>query len=136
MAASPKSPPIKPSALPAGIVGTARANYLRGSTHKTREVARLIKERPVVQALAILAATNKGPARALSRIVQSAAANAVHQHPQLNATGLRIARITINDGPMWKRFKAVAMGRATRIRKRTSHITIEVASMGAVEGRG
>ena len=128
MAASAKSPPTKPSAVPVSVVGVARANYLRGSTHKTREVARLIKERPVVQALAILAAVNKRPAHALSLIVRSAAANALQQHPQLTESTLRIARIVVNDGPMWKRFKAVAMGRATRIRKRTSHITVEIAS--------
>ena len=128
MAASPKSPPTKPSAAPGAIVGVAHARYIRGSTHKTREVARLVRQRPVTQALAMLAATNKRPARTLSTIVKSAAANALHQHPQLTEGALRIAQIVINDGPMWKRFKAVAMGRATRIRKRTSHITVEITS--------
>ena len=128
MAASPKPQPTKPNAAPAGIVGVARAHYIRGSTHKTREVARLIKERSVVHALAILAATNKRPARVLSLIVKSAAANAMHQHPQLTEDALQITRIVINDGPMWKRFKAAAMGRATRIRKRTSHIMVEIAA--------
>ena len=128
MAAPPKSPPTKPNAAPLGIVGVARAHYIRGSTHKTREVARLIKERRVTQALAILAATNKRPARTLATIVKSAAANALQQHPQLTEEALQIARIIVNDGPMWKRFRAAAMGRATRIRKRTSHITVEIAA--------
>ena len=129
MAASPKSPSTKPNAPPAAsIVGVANARYIRGSTHKAREVARLVREKPVTEAFAILAATNKRPARTLSTILKSATANALHQHPQLTESALRIARIIINDGPMWKRFRAVAMGRATRIRKRTSHITVEITS--------
>ena len=129
MAASPKSPQKKlEAAPPAGVVGVAHARYIRGSTHKTREVARLVRERPVTQALAILAATNKRPAHMLSIIVKSAAANALHQHPQLTEGVLRIARIVVNDGPMWKRFRAAAMGRATKIRKRTSHITVEITT--------
>ena len=126
MAASAKPQPTRPSA-PA-LVGVARAHYIRGSTHKTRQVARLVRERPVVEALAILAATNKRPAKTLSLIVKSAAANALHRYPQLTEATLQIQRIIVNDGPMWKRFKAVAMGRATRIRKRTSHITVEIVS--------
>ena len=130
MAASPSQhPQKKPSPAPAvSVVGVARARYLRGSTHKTREVARLIRKRTVTQALAILAATNKRPARSLSDIVKSATANALRQYPQLTEGTLSIARIIVDDGPMWKRFRAAAMGRATRIRKRTSHITIEIAS--------
>lgn len=129
MVASPKSPQKKPEAVaPAGVVGVAHARFIRGSTHKTREVARLVRERPVAQALAILTATNKRLARTLSTVVKSAAANALHQHPQLTEGALRIARIVVNEGPMWKRFRAAAMGRATKIRKRTSHITVEVTA--------
>ena len=129
MAESAKPPQTKRNAAPtANVVGVARARFLRGSTHKTREVARLIRERSVTEALAILAVTNKRPAHALSLIVKSATANALRRYPQLTESGLSIARIIVNDGPMWKRFRAVAMGRATPIRKRTSHITVEITS--------
>ena len=134
MAASPKPHSKRPNdapaaqAGPAGVVGVAHARFVRGSTHKTREVARLVKARPVAQALAILATANKRPAHTLSLIVRSATANAMHRYPQLNEQSLRIARILVNDGPMWKRFRAAAMGRATKIRKRTSHITVEIAA--------
>lgn len=134
MAALPKPQAKRPKAEAAaaaahpGVVGVARAHYTRGSTHKTRQVARLVKDRSVVEAMAILATTNKRPARILALVMKSAAANALQQHPQLTEGALRIARIVINEGPMWKRFRAVAMGRATKIRKRTSHITIELSA--------
>jgi len=110
------------------VVGIARARFVRGSARKTRDVARLIKDRPVTQAVAVLAATNKRPAAVLSKVLKAALANTLQRHPQLTPHGLRIARIVVNEGPMAKRFRAAAMGRATRIRKRTSHITIELTT--------
>lgn len=132
MAASAKPQPKKPeAAVPGAVVGLARGRFIRGSTRKTREVARLVRARPVTEALAILATANKRAARALSVVMRSAAANALQRHPQLTPEALRVTRIVIDEGPMWKRFRAVAMGRATRIRKRTSHITVELSGGAA-----
>ena len=77
----------------------------------------------VAEARAILAFTPRQAAKAWSKLLESAVANAENNH-ELIGDELRIASVTADEGPTLKRFRPRAMGRATRIRKRTSHLTI------------
>jgi ribosomal protein L22 len=76
-----------------------------------------------VDARAILATTPRAVARDWSKVLESAIANAENNH-ELVGEDLRIKSITADEGPTLKRFRPRAMGRATKIRKRTSHLTI------------
>jgi large subunit ribosomal protein L22 len=109
-------------------VSVARARHIRGSTRRLRDVAYLVRGQSVSRAIPILASTNKKAAKVLSKVIHAAMANAIQQHPHVTQQSLQIGRIMIDEGPMWKRFRAAAMGRATTIRKRTSHITVELAT--------
>ena len=82
-----------------------------------------IRGKSVLEARAILALTPRHVARDWSKLLESAVANAEHNH-ELLGDDLRIASVTADEGPTLKRFRPRAMGRATRIRKRTSHLTI------------
>lgn len=105
----------------------AKLKNLRISPRKVRLVADAIRGRNVVEALDILELTFKRSATPLYKLVKSAAANAESQSG-LRAEQLVISRIEVGEGPTMKRFMPRAQGRATLIRKRTSHITIEVSS--------
>ena len=82
-----------------------------------------IRGKSVQEARAILAHTPRAVARDWSKVLESAIANAEHNH-ELVGDELRIAAVYADAGPTLKRFRPRAMGRATRIRKRTSHLTI------------
>jgi len=101
----------------------ATAKYLRISPSKARLVARLVKGKKVDQALAILAFTNKKFARRLTKLIRSALANEEH-NTGLDVDKLWVKNVLVDQGPMWKRWIPRAMGRATMIRKRTSHVTV------------
>lgn len=103
----------------------AVAKFIRVSPRKTRIVADSVKGKPVEDALNILRFTPKKPARILSKVLYSAIANA-EQKPGVDVDALIVDKIIVNEGPTWKRIQPRAMGRAYRIRKRTSHITIVV----------
>ncbi|MCM0753727.1 50S ribosomal protein L22 [Desulfovibrio aminophilus] len=103
----------------------AVAKFLRVSPRKTRLVAENIRGKAVEDALNILKFTPKKPARYLSKVLYSAIANA-EQLPGVDVDSLVVDTVLVNEGPMWKRIMPRAMGRAYRIRKRTSHITIVV----------
>lgn len=107
----------------------AKARFLRMSGRKIRRVADLIRGRNVEEALNILHFTPKSAALPLEKTLQSAAANALASAgtAKLKAEDLYIKDIYIDGGPILKRIRAVGMGRAYRIRKRTAHITIRVA---------
>lgn len=104
---------------------TARARFIRVSPRKTRLVADNIRNQPVEEALNILRYTEKKPAKALYKVLYSALSNA-ESSSSLDVENLYVKRVCIDEGPTWKRIKPRAMGRATRIRKRTSHITVIV----------
>ncbi|HMM37847.1 MAG TPA: 50S ribosomal protein L22 [Desulfovibrio sp.] len=106
----------------------AVAKFLRVSPRKTRLVAENIRGKAVEDALNILKFTPKKPARYLSKVLYSAIANA-EQLPGVDVDSLVVDTVLVNEGPMWKRIMPRAMGRAYRIRKRTSHITIVVKEM-------
>jgi len=101
----------------------AHAKYVRTSARKARLVCDHIRGKSVDEAFAILAHTPRHVAEDWRKLLQSAVANAEHNH-ELIGDDLRIASVTADEGPTLKRFRPRAMGRATRIRKRTSHLTI------------
>ncbi len=103
----------------------AVAKFIRVSPRKTRLVAENIKGKDVEDALNILRFTPKKPAKILSKVLYSAISNA-EQMPGVDVDSLIVDTVVVNEGPTWKRIQPRAMGRAYRIRKRTSHITIVV----------
>jgi len=108
----------------------AKARFLRGSARKMRQVLDLIRGRNVEEALNILRFTRKRSAESLEKVVRSAVANAqnVHGDKIHDPNTLTIVEAICDDGPMMKRIMPRAMGRAYRIRKRTCHLKIVVAS--------
>lgn len=108
----------------------ARATYLRGSARKMRQVMDLVRGRNVEEALSILRFTHKKNSVVLEKVIRSAVANAqnIHGDKLHDPNTLRIVDAQCDDGPMMKRFRPRAMGRATRIRKRTCHVKVIVAT--------
>ena len=103
----------------------ATAKYVRISPRKARIVADIIKGKPVEDALNILKYTPKKAARIINKVLNSALANA-EQNYTLDVDNLYVKQVRIDGGPSWKRIQPRAMGRAYRILKRTSHITVIV----------
>lgn len=101
----------------------AVTRYVRIAPRKVRIVTELVKGKPAEEALTILKFLPKKAARLVSKTLQSAVANA-EQNPNIDVDTLYIKRIYVDGGPSMKRWRARAMGRATRILKRSSHITI------------
>jgi large subunit ribosomal protein L22 len=101
----------------------AVTRYVRIAPRKARLVTELIKGKPVEEALTILGFVPKKAARLLDKTLRSAVANA-EQNPNIDVDTLYIKRIFVDGGPTMKRWRARAMGRATKIIKRTSHITV------------
>jgi large subunit ribosomal protein L22 len=104
----------------------AKGRYLRIAPRKVRLVADEIRGRKVESALQLLKYTNKKAARLMEKVLKAAIANAEHSDGMGSVEDLRISRIQVDGGPVLKRFMARAMGRATRIHKRTSHVTVVV----------
>jgi large subunit ribosomal protein L22 len=109
---------------------TAGARYLRISSTKLNQVAALIRGQHIDEARRILAFTPKAAAHELSKVLEAAIANAEHNH-DLSAHELFVKEVKADEGPTLKRFRPRALGRAYRIRKRTSHIHIIVERRGA-----
>lgn len=103
----------------------ATAKYMRISPQKARLVARNIQGKPVEEALNILKFTPKKSSGVLAKVLNSAVANA-EQLPGIDIDSLFVQEVVVNEGPRLKRFMPRAMGRANRIIKRTSHITVVV----------
>ena len=101
----------------------AKARYVRVAPRKARLVADQIRGLPVDEARTLLTFSSRGAARDLLRLLDSAAANAEANH-ELVADDLRIAAVSVDEGPTLKRWRARARGRATRIEKKTSHISV------------
>ena len=101
----------------------AKLSYARISSRKVKIVIDMIRNKTVGEAMGILKTTPKAASELLIKLLQSAAANAVNNH-NMNADSLYVAEIFANQGPTLKRVRPRAQGRAFRIRKRTSHITI------------
>jgi len=101
----------------------AVTRYVRISPRKARLVTELIKGKPVEEALTLLRFVPKKAARLVDKTLRSALANA-EQNPNIDVDTLYIKRIFVDGGPTMKRWRARAMGRATKILKRSSHITV------------
>jgi ribosomal protein L22 len=108
--------------LPPPVV-RAQARYVRSSARKARLVCDHIRGKSVQDARAILAHTPRAVARDWSKLLESAVANAENNH-ELVGEDLYVKAVHADEGPTIKRFRPRAMGRATRIRKRTAHLTI------------
>jgi large subunit ribosomal protein L22 len=105
------------------VLVRAQAKYVRTSARKARLVCDHIRGKSVDEARAVLAHTPRAVARDWSKLLESAIANAEHNH-ELIGEDLRVFAVSADEGPTLKRFRPRAMGRATRIRKRTTHLTI------------
>ena len=106
----------------------AQARYVRMTPMKCRRVIDLVRGLPVNEALDILRFAPQAASEPIGKVVASAAANAEH-NKNLQRADLIIAQAYVDEGPTLKRFRPRAQGRAFRIRKRTSHITIVVQSV-------
>ncbi|MDI3257791.1 MAG: 50S ribosomal protein L22 [Kyrpidia sp.] len=105
---------------------TAVARYIRIAPRKVRLVVDLIRGKSVGEALAILKHTPKAASPVVEKVVRSAVANAAHNY-DMDVDRLYISKICVDPGPTLKRFQPHAQGRAFRILKRTSHITVVVS---------
>jgi len=106
-----------------------QVKYVRSSAYKAREVLDLIRDLPVTQALEVLEFTERDIARVILKALESAIANAAHDHGLPEADELFVSACYADEGPTLKRWRPRARGRATRIRKRTCHITIIVSRL-------
>jgi ribosomal protein L22 len=128
-AEEPPAEKPKPAAKPAPVatngrpVVKAHAKYVRTSARKARLVCDHIRGKSVIEARAILAHTPRAVAEDWEKLLNSAVANAEHNH-ELLGEDLKILSVTADEGPTLKRFRPRAMGRASAIRKRTSHLSI------------
>jgi ribosomal protein L22 len=113
----------------------AHAKYVRTSARKAQMVCVHIRGKTVPEARAVLAFTPRAAARDWSKLLESAIANAEHNH-ELIGDELRVAEAYADQGPTLKRFRPRAMGRATRIRKRTSHLTIGLTPVETLASPG
>lgn len=107
----------------------AITRFVRLSPRKARLVADQVRGKPVEEALNILKFVPKRSAAVVAKTLRSAVANA-EATQSVDVDRLYVKRITVDEGGMWKRFMPRAMGRATRIRKRLSHITVVVDEKG------
>jgi large subunit ribosomal protein L22 len=110
------------------VATKATARYLKGSATKARQVLDLIRGLDVRRADEVLQFTDRGAAQEVRKVLASAVANAVHNDNQ-DADELFVLACFADEGPTLKRFRPRARGRASRIRKRTCHITVIVARM-------
>jgi large subunit ribosomal protein L22 len=109
-------------------IAFARATHVRVTPMKARRIVDLIRGMDAKQALGVLKFAPQAASEPVAKVLASAIANAEHnQH--LDPDTLVISRAYVDEGPTLKRFRPRAQGRAYRIRKRTSHITIEVESI-------
>jgi large subunit ribosomal protein L22 len=107
--------------------GTARASarFVRVTPQKARRVVDLIRGLPTAEAQAILRFAPQSASEPVGKVLDSAIANAEHNH-DLDPRSLVVSEAFVDEGPTLKRFRPRAQGRAYRIRKRTSHITVVV----------
>ena len=108
--------------------------YVRISPRKVRPVIPLVKGKGPEEAIAILFSVKKKASQYLIDLIKSAVANAKRMQG-IDVSSLCVSNIIASGGPQMKRFRAASMGRASQIRKRTSHITVELDYLAARAGR-
>jgi large subunit ribosomal protein L22 len=101
----------------------ASSRYVRMAPRKARLVADQVRGLPVPEARTLLEFSTRGAARDIQKLIDSATANAEANH-DLVGDEMRVAEITVDEGPTLKRWRARARGRATRIDKRTCHVKV------------
>lgn len=114
---------------------TAKARYVRVSASKARRVIDLVRGKSVEEALDILRWAPQAASEPVAKVIASAAANA-QNNEGLDPSTLVVATVYADEGPTAKRIRPRAQGRAFRIRKRTSHITVIVESRPSRSDRG
>ncbi len=102
----------------------AKGRYVRVSPRKARLVADLVRGKNAEQAIDILKFTPKKAAKDITKVIKSAVSNAEENHGVRDVSVLKIKEIKVDGGPVLKRYMPRAYGRATMIRKKTSHITV------------
>ena len=107
------------------MISKASANFVRISPRKVRYVIDLIRRKSVPQARSILAGSPRRAGGIVKKLLDQAV-NAAERNSQLHAPDLVISKVLADGGPSMKRFRAATMGRANRIKKRTSHIQLEL----------
>jgi large subunit ribosomal protein L22 len=113
---------------PAAQESIAVAKFIRISPTKARQVIDLIRGRHVDDARRVLRFSERAASRTITKVLESAVANAEHNE-SLPADELFVSRAWIDEGPTLRRYRPRALGRATRIRKRTCHISVVVSRM-------
>ena len=106
------------------MIVKAEAKFLRISPTKVRRVIDLIRYKDVLEAKSILSSSSQRPKEYLIKILNQAQSNA--KVKGFSPQQLYISKIICDKGPIWKRYKAAAFGRAAPIKKRTAHIRIEL----------
>ncbi len=104
----------------------AVVKFVRIAPRKAKLVVDLIRGKEVGEAIAILRHTPKAASPIVEKLLNSAIANAEHNY-SMDPNNLKISEVYVDNGPIMKRFRPRAMGRASRINKRTSHITLVVS---------
>src|SRR6478609_4481987 len=125
-AAKAKKEPAKKAAPKAPVappVVRASARYVRIAPRKARLIADQVRGLHIEKARALLQFSPRGAAEDIHKLIDSAAANAENNH-DLIGDEMKVSSITVDEGPTLKRFRPRAMGRATPIHKRTSHIAV------------
>jgi ribosomal protein L22 len=116
----------KKAVKPAPIVVRASSRYVRIAPRKARLVADQVRGLQIDRARALLQFSPRSAAQDIAKLIESAASNAENNH-DLVADEMRVAEITVDEGPTIKRFRPRALGRATPINKRTSHIAVALS---------
>jgi ribosomal protein L22 len=122
-AAKPKAKPAAEEPAPSAPIVRASARYVRTAPRKVRLVADQVRGLQIDRARALLQFSPRSAAQDISKLIDSAAANAENNH-DLVADDMKVMEITVDEGPTLRRYRPRALGRATRINKRTSHISV------------
>ena len=132
---TPGSKPVHKARPPRKRTTGFRADvpFQRVSATKVRRVADNIRRKPYVEAVALLAVLPHKGARLLSKLIQSAAANALAQNKTLDEGMLYVKEVLVDVGPTMKRMWARGRGRADRLLKRSCHLSVVVDEIGAKE---
>ena len=128
-AAKPKAeqkPKAEPAKAPGPVVVRASSRYVRTAPRKARLVADQVRGLHIDKARALLQFSPRSAAQDIAKLIESAASNAENNH-ELIADDMKVAEITVDEGPTLRRYRPRALGRATRINKRTSHISVALS---------
>ena len=112
--------------MASAVLVRASSRYVRVAPRKARLIADQVRGLHIDQARALLEFSPRGAAQDIRKLIESAASNAENNH-DLVADEMRIAEITVDEGPTLRRFRPRALGRASRINKRTSHIAVALS---------